>query len=125
MRVLIVDDSSTMRKIIRKTVMEAGVSDIAEAEDGIDALKRIKDHNAAFDLILLDINMPKVDGITTLKQLKSMDQTKGIPVIMCTSEAEKELVITSIKAGASDYVVKPFTKDVIFEKINRLSAKPA
>ncbi len=62
--------------------MQAGVEDTVEAEDGIDALQKVKEHNCAFDLIMLDINMPRVDGLTTLKQLKSMDDTKGIPVIM-------------------------------------------
>lgn len=120
MKILIVDDSSTMRKIIKKTVMQAGVEDTVEAEDGIDALQKIKEHNCAFDLIMLDINMPRVDGLTTLKQLKSMEDTKGIPVIMCTSEAEKEMVLECIKSGASDYVVKPFNKDLIAEKISKL-----
>lgn len=120
MKVLVVDDSSTMRKIIRKTIMQAGIEDVTEAEDGIDALQKIKEANCAFDLVMLDINMPRVDGLTTLKQLKSMETTKGIPVIMCTSEAEKEMVIECIKSGASDYIVKPFNKDLIAEKIARI-----
>ena len=120
MKFLVVDDSSTMRKIISKTILAIGPAEIVEAENGIDALKKIKEHSAGFDLVMLDINMPQVDGITTLKQLKAMDQTKGIPVIMCTSEAEKETVLECIKAGANDYVVKPFTKEVIAAKIEKL-----
>lgn len=122
MKVLIVDDSSTMRKIIKKTINQTEkVDEIVEAEDGIDALQKMKDHNCSFDLVMLDINMPRVDGLTTLKQLKSMDDTKAIPVIMCTSEAEKEMVIECVKAGASDYIVKPFNKDLISEKITKIT----
>ncbi len=120
MKVLVVDDSSTMRKIVSKTVKQAGATEIVEAEDGIDALKKMKEHEFKFDLVMMDINMPRADGVTTLKQLKSLEMTKGIPVIMCTSEAEKELVLECIKAGASDYIVKPFTKDLITEKFKKL-----
>lgn len=120
MKILIVDDSSTMRKIIKKTVLMSGATETVEAEDGIDALKKIKEHNAQFDAVLLDINMPRVDGITTLKQMKEMDVTKNIPVIMCTSEAEKEKVVECIRAGAADYIVKPFSKDVIAAKLDKV-----
>ncbi len=123
MKALIVDDSSTMRKIIKKTLMQAGVATIVEAEDGIDAMQKMKENGADFDVVLLDINMPRVDGVTTLKQLKAIDETKGIPVIMCTSEAEKEKVVECIRGGASDYIVKPFSKDLIAEKISKVVGK--
>lgn len=120
MKVLIVDDSSTMRKIIKKTLLKAGEHEIFEAEDGVDAIKKVKEHNAEFDLVLMDINMPKIDGITALKQLRGMDRTSHIPIIMCASEAEKDKVIECIRSGASDYIVKPFTKDIFQEKISRI-----
>lgn len=123
MKVLIVDDSSTMRKILTKTVQQAGGDTILEAEDGIDALKKLAGEAHDVDLIMLDINMPRVDGVTTLKEIKKLDAIKHIPVIMCTSEAEKEIVIECIKSGASDYVVKPFSKDVIASKIEKLVKK--
>ncbi len=121
MKILVVDDSSTMRKIIKKTILLAGADEVVEAEDGLDALKKLKEHDLGFDMIMLDINMPKVDGVTTLKQLKGMENTKHIPVVMCTSEAEKEMVLECIKAGAMDYVVKPFTKELIAQKIAKVS----
>lgn len=118
-KVLVVDDSNTMRRIIKKTLNQAGVEDIVEAEDGIDALKKLAE-NTDIDLIMLDVNMPRADGLTTLKELKSMPETAAIPVIMCTSESDKSVVIECIRSGAKDYIVKPFNKEIIAEKIQNL-----
>ena len=118
-KVLVVDDSNTMRRIIKKTLNQAGVEEIVEAEDGIDALKKLTE-NTDIDLIMLDVNMPRADGLTTLKELKSMPETAVIPVIMCTSESDKSVVIECIRSGAKDYIVKPFNKEIIAEKIQNL-----
>ncbi len=118
-KVLVVDDSNTMRRIIKKTLNQAGIEEIVEAEDGIDALKKLSE-NSDIDLIMLDVNMPRADGLTTLKELKSMPETAVIPVIMCTSESDKSVVIECIRSGAKDYIVKPFNKEVIAEKIQNL-----
>jgi len=118
-KVLVVDDSNTMRRIIKKTLNQAGIEEIVEAEDGIDALKKLSE-NSDIDLIMLDVNMPRADGLTTLKELKSMPETTVIPVIMCTSESDKSVVIECIRSGAKDYIVKPFNKEVIAEKIQNL-----
>jgi len=121
-KVLVVDDSNTMRRIIKKTLNQAGVEEIVEAEDGIDALVKLSE-NPDIDLIMLDVNMPRADGLTTLKELKSMPETAVIPVIMCTSESDKSVVIECIRSGAKDYIVKPFNKEIIAEKIQNLIKK--
>lgn len=113
MRVMLVDDSKTIRRIQRSILEQLGYSEIEEACDGQDALSRV----AAFQptLILLDWNMPNMDGITFLKAFRQRDTTT--PVIMVTTESEKTRVIEAIRAGVNNYVVKPFTPDILQQRI--------
>ena len=113
MKVLLVDDSKTMRNIQRGILTQLGYEQIEEAVDGQDALDKV----AAFDpeLILLDWNMPNMDGITFIKEYRGSGAK--IPVIMVTTEAEKSRVVEAIKAGVNNYVVKPFTPNVLGERI--------
>lgn len=113
MKVLLVDDSKTMRNIQRGILTKLGYEQIEEAVDGQDALEKV----ASFDpeLILLDWNMPIMDGITFIKQYRGSGAK--IPVIMVTTEAEKSRVVEAIKAGVNNYVVKPFTPDVLGQRI--------
>lgn len=119
MKILLIDDSRTMRNIQKNTLVELGHRDITEACDGQDALSKV--NALAPDLILLDWNMPVMDGMTFLKAFRA--QNKVTPVIMVTTEAEKSRVIEAIQAGVNNYVVKPFTTDQLKERINQTMAK--
>lgn len=116
MRILLVDDSATMRRIQKNQLAGLGVSDIVEAADGDEALDKLK-QNPAIDLVLLDWNMPSMDGLTCLKTVRADPALKDIKVIMCTSEAEKSKVFEAMKAGASNYIVKPFTPETLKQKL--------
>ncbi len=116
MKLLLVDDSNTMRRIQKTQLENLGVKDIIEAENGAVALEKLAD-NMPVDLILLDWNMPVMDGITFLKNVRSNNAYKDVKVVMCTSESEKPRVIEALKAGANNYVVKPFTPDALKEKL--------
>jgi len=119
MKILLIDDSRTMRNIQKNALGELGHSDITEACDGQDALSKI---GAALpDLILLDWNMPVMDGMTFLKNFRATNKTT--PVIMVTTEAEKTRVVEAIKAGVNNYVVKPFTTEQLKERINQTMQK--
>lgn len=117
MRIMTVDDSIIVRKII-KVAAENLEYDFAEAVNGIDALNVLESLNGKVDLILLDWNMPAMDGYELLLKLKSTDQYKHIPVVMVTTECEKEKIISAIKAGAVQYIMKPFTMEELLKKIN-------
>jgi len=114
MKVLIVDDSGVMRKIIAKALSQMGFSDIVQAEDGAQAVQAVQD-NQDIGLVLLDWNMPNKNGLEALQEIRSNGYQ--MPVIMVTTEAEKQRVMEAIKAGANNYVVKPFKPDVIEKKI--------
>ncbi len=116
MKLLLVDDSSTMRRIQKTQLGNLGVNDIIEAENGQDALAKLQD-NMPVDVVLLDWNMPVMDGLTMLKNMRSNAAYKDVKVIMCTSESEKEKVIEALKAGANNYIVKPFTPEALKEKL--------
>ncbi len=116
MKILLVDDSSTMRRIQKNTLSSIGFDDVTQAEDGQIALDMLL-KNPDFELVLLDWNMPNMNGIDCLKSVKGSDITKHIPVIMVTSESEKSRIIEAIQAGAANYVVKPFQPDTLKEKI--------
>jgi len=116
MRVLLVDDSSSMRTIQRSQLNKLGITDIVEAEDGFDGLMKLAD-NMPVDLICLDINMPNMDGMTCLKKIRENDSYKDLKIIMITSESEKKKVIEAISSGASNYLVKPFTPEAFKEKL--------
>ncbi|MCK5147486.1 response regulator [bacterium] len=119
MKVLVVDDSSTMRRILTNCVTEAGYSDILQAADGVEALGMLQ-QNDDVGLVFADWHMPNMDGFTMLQEIKGSDQTKHIPVIMVTTQAEKQSVMDALKTGASNYIVKPFTPDIIKEKIKEV-----
>lgn len=115
MKILLVDDSGTMRHIQKKALTELGLTDVTEAADGNLALKEVEKQK--FDLILMDWNMPNLSGIETLKQLKANPSHKGIPVVMVTSESEKSHILEAVQSGAANYVLKPFTTDMLREKL--------
>ena len=121
MKVMLVDDSKTMRTIQRNILMQLGYKEIEEACDGQDALSKL----AAFgpELLLVDWNMPNMDGITFVKTYRA--QGGKSPVVMVTTEAEKTRVVEAIKAGVNNYVVKPFTAATLDEKLNKIFEKIA
>ncbi|MCG8408466.1 MAG: response regulator [Phycisphaerales bacterium] len=119
MKILIVDDSRTIRNIQKKTLNSLGHSEIDEASDGLEALTALSQGRP--DLMLVDWNMPNMDGITLIKKVRETD--KSLPIIMVTTEAEKSRVVEAIKAGVNNYVVKPFTAESLSEKINQTMAK--
>lgn len=119
MKILLVDDSSTMRRIQANTLNSLGYNDLVQAEDGADALKKLKE-NPDVKLVLLDWNMPNMNGLDCLKAIKADGTTKAIPVMMVTSEAEKTKIIEAVQAGASNYLVKPFDADSLKAKISAL-----
>jgi two-component system chemotaxis response regulator CheY len=123
MKVLVVDDMSTMRRIVKNVLKQIGYSDIVEAENGQEALNKLKD--GGFGLIVSDWNMPIMPGIELLRAVRADQDLKGLPFLMVTSEAQKENIIEAIQAGVSNYVVKPFTAEALQEKLNKIFAKKA
>ncbi|MET4895191.1 chemotaxis response regulator CheY [Morganella morganii] len=118
---LVVDDFSTMRRIVRNLLKELGYNKIEEAEDGVDALEKIR--AGQIDFVVADWNMPNMDGLELLKTIRTDDALKHIPVMMVTAEAKKENIIAAAQAGASGYVVKPFTAAILEEKLNKVFEK--
>lgn len=118
---LVVDDFSTMRRIVRNLLKELGFSKIEEAEDGVDALEKIRAGH--IDFVVADWNMPNMDGLELLKTIRGDEALKHIPVLMVTAEAKKENIIAAAQAGASGYVVKPFTAAILEEKLNKVFEK--
>ncbi|MGG4607494.1 chemotaxis response regulator CheY [Providencia sp. Me31A] len=118
---LVVDDFSTMRRIVRNLLKELGFNKIEEAEDGVDALEKIR--AGSIDFVVADWNMPNMDGLELLKTIRGDDALKHIPVLMVTAEAKKENIIAAAQAGASGYVVKPFTAAILEEKLNKVFEK--
>ncbi len=121
MKILLVDDSRTIRNIQKSTLKSLGHEDILEASDGVEALK-IKAETPP-DLMLVDWNMPNMDGITLIRKIRETDKTT--PIIMCTTEAEKSRILEAVKAGVNNYVVKPFTAETLSERIEQTMAKAA
>jgi two-component system chemotaxis response regulator CheY len=118
MKVLIVDDFATMRRILRNILKQIGFTDINEADDGSTALKELKKEK--YDLILSDWNMPEMPGIDLINAIRADDELKGIPFVMITAEAQKDNIIGAVKAGVNSYVVKPFTAETIGEKLKKV-----
>lgn len=118
MKVLVVDDFATMRRIVKNVLKQIGFTNISEADDGKTALKALKGEK--FDLILCDWNMPEMSGLEVLKQMKSDDALKDIPFVMVTAEAQKDNIIEAVKAGVNSYIVKPFTAETIGEKLKKM-----
>ncbi len=120
-RFLIVDDFSTMRRIVRNLLKEIGFANAEEAEDGQIALNMLK--STKFDFVVSDINMPNMNGFELLKSIRCDDQLKTIPVLMVTAEAKKEDIVQAAQGGASGYIVKPFTKATLEEKVQKIMQK--
>ncbi len=120
-RFLIVDDFSTMRRILRNLLKEIGFNNAEEAEDGAVALNMLR--NGKYDFVVSDINMPNMDGFALLKNIRADDGLKHLPVLMVTAEAKKEDIINAAQNGASGYIVKPFTKATLEEKIEKIFQK--
>jgi len=116
MKMMLVDDSQTMRRIQRTQLNGMGITDIVEASNGEEAMTVLK-ANGPIDIILLDWNMPVMDGITFLKAVRTDAAFNNVKIVMCTSEAEKIKVVDAIKAGANNYIVKPFTPEALKEKL--------
>jgi two-component system chemotaxis response regulator CheY len=116
MKIITIDDSSTMRRIIKNTLERIGYGgDILEAEDGKQALSVLSKNKV--DLIITDWNMPNMDGLSFVKAIRSMHEWDDVPIIMVTTEAAKEDILEALKAGVNNYIVKPFTPEVLKEKI--------
>ncbi|MDK2797754.1 MAG: two-component system, chemotaxis family, chemotaxis protein CheY [Tepidiphilus sp.] len=120
-RFLVVDDFSTMRRILRNLLKELGYTNVDEAEDGVAALHKLE--SQPYDFVITDWNMPNMDGLTLLRKIRSSDKLKHLPVLMVTAEAKKENIIAAAQAGASGYIVMPFTAAVLAEKIDRIFEK--
>jgi two-component system chemotaxis response regulator CheY len=118
MKILIVDDFSTMRRIIKNILRQLGLTNVHEADDGTTAWPKIQAED--FDLIITDWNMPKMSGLELLKAIRSDENLKDLPVLMVTAEALKENIIEAVKAGVSNYIVKPFTAETMQEKLNKI-----
>ena len=118
MRVLVVDDFSTMRRIVKNTLRQIGFTNIEEAEDGQKAYDRLSVEN--FDFVVSDWNMPNMTGIDLLRKVRATPQIKDIPFLMVTAEAKQENIVEAIKAGVSNYIVKPFTVATLDEKIKKI-----
>jgi len=121
MKILVVDDFGTMRKIIKNLLKELGYTNVDEAEDGAMALVKLKE--GGFDFVITDWNMPNMPGIELLKTIRVTDGIKDMPILMVTAEAEKEKVVAAVQAKVNNYVVKPFTAAVLKEKIDSIFAK--
>lgn len=123
MKVLVVDDMRAMRKIITKVIKEMGVGEILDAEDGNLAWKHITEAETPFHLIISDWNMPNCTGIELLKKVREDSKFKNLPLILLTAEAEAHQVSEAVKLGVSGYIVKPFTPDILKQKLTALFAK--
>jgi two-component system chemotaxis response regulator CheY len=118
---LVVDDFSTMRRIVRNLLKENGFQNVEEAEDGAAALQKLQ--SGGFEFVVTDWNMPNMDGLTLLQTIRSTAELKALPVLMVTAEAKKENIIAAAQAGASGYIVKPFTGGVLAEKLQKIFDK--
>ena len=121
LRFLVVDDFSTMRRIVRNLLKELGFNNVEEAEDGVDALNKLR--AGGFDFVVSDWNMPNMDGLQLLQAIRSTPALSHLPVLMITAEAKKENIIAAAQAGASGYIVKPFTAVVLSEKLQKIFEK--
>ncbi len=123
LKFLIVDDFSTMRRIVRGLLKEMGCNNADEAEDGAVALNMLKSQK--YDFVVSDINMPNMNGFDLLKAIKAEEGLRHIPVLMVTAEARKEDIVLAAQTGAAGYIVKPFTKATLEEKVQKILQKIA
>ena len=118
MKILIVDDFSTMRRIIKNLLRDLGFTNTQEADDGVTALPMLR--NGDFDFLVTDWNMPGMTGIDLLKEVRADAKLAALPVLMVTAEAKRDQIIEAAQAGVNGYVVKPFTAQVLKEKIDKI-----
>lgn len=121
MKILIVDDFSTMRRIVKNVLKQIGFENIEEAEDGVQAVAKLQ--GGGYGFIVSDWNMPNMDGMELFQKVRANPVTKEIPFLMVTAEAEKDKVILAIQAGVNNYIVKPFTAEIFKEKMDRIFEK--
>lgn len=121
LKFLVVDDFSTMRRIVRNLLKELGFTNVDEAEDGAVALTKLREGN--FEFVVSDWNMPNMDGLTLLQSVRADAKLKTLPFLMITAEAKKENIIAAAQAGASGYIVKPFTAATLQEKLDKIFEK--
>jgi two-component system chemotaxis response regulator CheY len=118
LKILAVDDSPTMRRIIVNTLKRAGYDDVTEASDGKDALAKMKVEQ--FNFVITDWNMPEMDGLTFVSQVRGSEEFKDMPILMVTTRSVKDDIIEAMKAGVNNYIVKPFTPETLGEKIGQV-----
>lgn len=118
MKILIVDDFSTMRRIIKNLLRDLGYNNTAEADDGSTALPMLKNGN--FDFLITDWNMPTMTGIDLLKAVRADEHLKTLPVLMVTAEAKRDQIVEAAQVGVNSYIIKPFTADTLKEKIDKI-----
>ncbi|OWT79948.1 MULTISPECIES: chemotaxis response regulator CheY [unclassified Achromobacter] len=123
LKILVVDDFPTMRRIVRNLLKELGFENVDEAEDGAVALDKLR--NGGFQFVVSDWNMPNLDGLSMLQQIRADPNLSKLPVLMVTAEAKKENIVAAAQAGANGYVVKPFTAATLEEKLNKIFEKIA
>lgn len=116
--IITVDDSSTMRRIIKNTLQKLGFETILEAGNGVEALEVMSKNKV--DMIVTDWNMPEMDGLTFVKAVRAKEEYKDLPILMITTEAAKEDILTALRSGVNNYVVKPFTPETLQEKVFKL-----
>ena len=118
LKILVVDDFATMRRIVKNILKQLGYTEILEADDGTSALDVLK--HEKIDLIISDWNMPKMQGIDLLKAVRASDEWKDIPFLMVTAEGKKEQVIEAVKNKVNNYIIKPFAPETMIEKLNKI-----
>ncbi len=118
MKILIVDDMVTMRRIVKNVLKQLGFSNIDEAENGQDGLQKLK--SSKYDFVVSDWNMPVMTGIDMLRAIRADEQLKAIPVLMVTAEAQHNILVEAVQAGVSTYIVKPFTAETMQEKLAKI-----
>jgi len=125
MKILIVDDAKTMRKIISNVLKQLGFSpeDLIEAENGEEALKKLEEYENDIGIIFLDWNMPKMNGFEFLQKVRSQEKYNHIKIVMVTTETAKKNVIAALKAGANNYIAKPFSPQVLKQKLEQMNIK--
>lgn len=121
LRFLVIDDFATMRRIVRNLLKDLDFNNVEEAEDGMDALEKLR--ASPFDFVISDWNMPNMDGLQLLNEIRKDPNLSSIPMLMVTAEAKKENIIAAAQAGANGYVVKPFTAATLEEKLNKIFEK--
>jgi len=121
LKFLVVDDFSTMRRIVRNLLKELGYNDADEAEDGQVALQKLRSNK--YDFVVCDINMPNMNGFELLVAMRAEEALKKVPVLVVSAEAKKEDIVKAAQSGANGYIVKPFTKATLEEKLNKIISK--